>query len=94
VKLVFFKQQVEVERDDVAVVCQGVQSRPDIAARRLRLELDALPRRAVCPFTRLAAGGSMRAGGAAQPRTCLRFLCLRTRARLLATATRRSRYLT
>jgi len=51
VKLMFFKQQVEVERDDVAVVCQGVQPRPDIAARRLRLELDVLPRRVVCPFT-------------------------------------------
>ncbi|CAD6269688.1 unnamed protein product [Miscanthus lutarioriparius] len=52
VKLMFFKQQVEVERDDVAVVCQGVQPRPDIAVHRLRLELDALPRRDVCPFVR------------------------------------------
>jgi hypothetical protein len=50
VKLVFFKQQVEVERDDVAVVCQVRQPRPDKAAHRLRLELDALPRHAVCPF--------------------------------------------
>jgi hypothetical protein len=95
---VFFKQQVEVERDDVAVVCQVRQPRPDKAAHRLRLELDALPRHAVCPFSpwrsfaRLAAAGSMRASGAAQPRTRLAVFC--AHASVLATATRRTRYLT
>ena len=82
VKLMFFKQQVEVERDDVAVVCQGVQPRPDIAAHRLRLELDALPHCDVCPFVRPPGRRWFHAGQRSRPAEdpSRRFLHPRTRA--------------